>query len=206
MACEHEDSVTVWLTSLKNGDAEAAQKLWTRYFEALVRLARYQLRGAPGPLLTRKTRRLPHSTALSEVPPAAVIPGSTTATISRRLLVVITERKRLTSPSTSADKSAEEERLLAPQVGRPDADRGDGKIAGGSLSGVSPPSLRRPSQTNARRLLGLRDDSLRAVAALRMEGCTNEEVAQRLGCSLRTVARKVELIRRSWLGEDRTIS
>ncbi len=47
MTCEHEDSVTVWLTSLKDGDAEAAQKLWSRYFEALVRLARDRLRGAP---------------------------------------------------------------------------------------------------------------------------------------------------------------
>jgi hypothetical protein len=36
-----------------------------------------------------------------------------------------------------------------------------------------------------------------------MEGSTNEEVADRLGCSLRTVARKVELIRRSWLAGER---
>jgi DNA-directed RNA polymerase specialized sigma24 family protein len=52
-------------------------------------------------------------------------------------------------------------------------------------------------------LLGrLRDESLREVARLRMGGYTNEEVADRLGCSLRTVARKVELIRRSWLAEE----
>ena len=56
-----------------------------------------------------------------------------------------------------------------------------------------------------RQLLGrLRDDSLRVVANLRLEGYTNEEVAERLGCSLRSVARKLELIRRTWLGEDRT--
>jgi len=48
----------------------------------------------------------------------------------------------------------------------------------------------------------LHDDSLRQVALLRMEGYTNEEVADRLGCSLRTVARKVELIRRTWTGEE----
>jgi DNA-directed RNA polymerase specialized sigma24 family protein len=52
-------------------------------------------------------------------------------------------------------------------------------------------------------LLGrLRDDSLRRVALLRMEGYTNEEVADRLGCSLRTIARKIELIRRTW-ADDR---
>jgi DNA-binding CsgD family transcriptional regulator len=53
-----------------------------------------------------------------------------------------------------------------------------------------------------RRLLArLGDDTLRQVARLRMEGYTNEEVAGRLGCSLRGVARKVERIRRTWLGE-----
>ena len=37
-----------------------------------------------------------------------------------------------------------------------------------------------------------------------MEGYTNEEIADRLGCSLRSVARKVELVRRTWLGEGGT--
>jgi DNA-binding CsgD family transcriptional regulator len=47
----------------------------------------------------------------------------------------------------------------------------------------------------------LRDESLREVARLRMEGYTDQEIADQLGCSVRTVARKVELIRRTWLGE-----
>ena len=53
-----------------------------------------------------------------------------------------------------------------------------------------------------RRLDGLRDDSLRRIALLRMEGYTNEEIAERLGCGLRSVSRKIDLIRRTWLGED----
>jgi hypothetical protein len=58
-----------------------------------------------------------------------------------------------------------------------------------------------------RSLLGLlRDDSLRQVAQMRMEGYTNEEVASRLRCSLRTVARKIEIIRRTWVGEETTTS
>ncbi len=53
-------------------------------------------------------------------------------------------------------------------------------------------------------LLGrLRDDSLRAVARLKMEGYTDEEVADRLRCSRRTVVRKVELIRGTWTDEVR---
>ena len=46
IAGEIEDCVTDWIASLKAGDADAAQKLWQRYFETLVRLARDRLRGA----------------------------------------------------------------------------------------------------------------------------------------------------------------
>jgi DNA-directed RNA polymerase specialized sigma24 family protein len=48
-------------------------------------------------------------------------------------------------------------------------------------------------------LLG--EDSLRQVAILKMEGCTNDEVAERLDCSRRTVARKLETIRIIWSKE-----
>ena len=46
MSDESGRSVTRWLESLKAGDADAAQKLWERYFQALVRLARNRLRAA----------------------------------------------------------------------------------------------------------------------------------------------------------------
>ena len=48
-----------------------------------------------------------------------------------------------------------------------------------------------------RRLLErLDDDVLRGVAILRMEGHTSDEIAEKLGCGRRTVARQLALIRR----------
>ena len=44
----------------------------------------------------------------------------------------------------------------------------------------------------------LRDDTLRQVAQLRMEGFANEEIAGRLTMSLRSVERKLRLIREEW--------
>jgi DNA-directed RNA polymerase specialized sigma24 family protein len=53
-----------------------------------------------------------------------------------------------------------------------------------------------------RRLLDLLgDDTLRQVAVWKMEGLTNDEVAERLACSRRTVARKLETIRIIWSDE-----
>jgi DNA-binding CsgD family transcriptional regulator len=48
----------------------------------------------------------------------------------------------------------------------------------------------------------LPDDSLREVARLRMEGYSCDEVALQLKYSPRTVARKLEIIRRTWVGEE----
>ena len=54
----------------------------------------------------------------------------------------------------------------------------------------------------SRRLFeALSDDSLRQVVRLRLEGYTNEEIAAALNCGLRTVERKLALIRKRWLAE-----
>src|SRR5687768_11988392 len=46
MASEAGGSVTHWIDDLKAGDGAAADPLWDRYFEGLVRLARARLRAA----------------------------------------------------------------------------------------------------------------------------------------------------------------
>jgi DNA-directed RNA polymerase specialized sigma24 family protein len=50
-----------------------------------------------------------------------------------------------------------------------------------------------------RLLDALEDDGLRDVAVRRMEGYTCDEIADRLGCARRTVARRLDLIRKTWL-------
>ena len=47
----------------------------------------------------------------------------------------------------------------------------------------------------------LGNSQLQAIALWRMEGYTTDEIAKRLGCTRRTVARKLELIRDAWKGE-----
>ena len=50
-----------------------------------------------------------------------------------------------------------------------------------------------------RRLFGLlEDDGLRAIASLKMEGYTVDEIAAKIGRSRRSVLRRLELIRELW--------
>jgi len=46
-AISHDESVTGWIDQLKIGDERAAQEVWNRYFDKLVRLARKRLAAVP---------------------------------------------------------------------------------------------------------------------------------------------------------------
>ena len=45
----------------------------------------------------------------------------------------------------------------------------------------------------------LSEATLRGIVSLKMDGFTNEEIAERLGCATRTVERKLNLIRKLWV-------
>jgi len=200
MADEAGRSVTHWIGPLKAGDADAAAALWRRYFEALVRLARARLGGAPRAVADEEDAALAAFDSFCRGAAAGRYPRLDDRDDLWRLLVVLTERKAF-------DQARRQRRLKrggGKIVGTPQPAFGDDP--GGALEGVAAseptPEFAALVADECRRLLGrLRDDSLRQVALLRMEGYSNEEVAQHLGCSLRSVARKVELVRRTWTDE-----
>ena len=47
----------------------------------------------------------------------------------------------------------------------------------------------------------LDDPQLRKIAVAKMEGYSNQEIAKRLDCALRTVERRLKLIREEWKAE-----
>lgn len=49
----------------------------------------------------------------------------------------------------------------------------------------------------------LGDETLRRVATMKLDGYTNEEIAEQLHCGLRTVERKLGVIRATLLAEAR---
>jgi DNA-directed RNA polymerase specialized sigma24 family protein len=195
------NSVTVWLGLLKEGDPESAAKLWQRYFEALVTLARKRLRGSARAVADEEDAALSAFDSFVRGAARGRFPRLDDRGDLWRLLVVITDRKAL-------DQVQHQRRQK----------RGGGKVHGISqrvqgdsqngdlqhLVGAEPsPEFAAMVADQCRELMArLRDDSLREIARLRMEGYNNDEVAIELKCSPRSVARKIEIIRRTWLGEE----
>jgi DNA-directed RNA polymerase specialized sigma24 family protein len=201
MADKGGDSVTGWIESLKAGEDAAAEKLWRRYFEDLVRLARDRLRGVPKAAADEEDAALDAFDSFVRGVACGRYPLLGDRNDLWRLLVVITQRKVL-------NQALHERRRK----------RGGGKVVclrshegadhptdeAVCLAGAMPtPEFAALVADQCRSLMALlRDDSLRKVVLLRMEGHSNEEIASLLGCSLRTVARKIEIIRRTWVGEE----
>jgi len=48
----------------------------------------------------------------------------------------------------------------------------------------------------------LDDERLRRIAVMKLDGLTNDEIAERLQCATRTVQRKMDLIRDQWHIEE----
>ena len=201
MDSSFDASVTQWIDNLKRGDDEAARQLWQRYFQRLVGVARNKLGAAP--------RRVADEEDVALNAFAALCRGAADGRFQQladrddlwHLMVAITAKE-------AVDQMRREGRQK----------RGGGEVRGNSvfagqgpeipngfdqilLEAPTPEFLVMLQEQHARLLRGLRDPTLRQVAIHRMEGYSNEEIADKLEISLRSVERKLKLIRDEWSQE-----
>ena len=195
-----EGTVTRWIGHLKQGDDAAAHHLWGRYFQRLVGLARAQLGQASRAVADEEDAALSAFHSLCE--------GAAHGRFDRlgdrhdlwRLLVAITSHKVLDQKKWQGRAKRGGGRVL-----------GQGDLAAGDRGGPSaielvagdeptPEFAAELAEEYRRRLDRLGNETLRQVAQLRLEGYSREEIAARLGCAQRTVARKLEMIREAWGG------
>ena len=115
-----------------------------------------------------------------------------------RVLVTVTERKavnllrRQRRLKRGGGRVANEADVAGPGEGLLD------RVAG---TAPTPEFAAMVAEEYRRRLAALPTEPLRRIAVLKLEGYSNEEIAGRMGLGLRSVVRKLDLIRRTWLGE-----
>jgi DNA-directed RNA polymerase specialized sigma24 family protein len=192
-----DKSVTTWIELLKQGDEAAAQQLWQRYFDQLVRLARGRL----GPAFRRAADE--EDVALSAFD--SFCQGLRQGRFPRlndrhdlwNILLKVTVRKafRLARDETRLKRGGR-----PAEGGGPAAPPAPADIDLALLVGREPtPEVAAQVADEYRRLHdSLPDDSLRAVMRAKLEGYTNPEIAARLGRTVRTVELKLKTIRALW--------
>jgi DNA-directed RNA polymerase specialized sigma24 family protein len=195
--CDAEGSVTRWIGPLKAGEVEAAQALWDRYFDGLVRLARTRLRDAPLAAADEEDVALSAIHCLCHGAAAGRFPQLADRDNLWRLLATITAQKaidlqrRETREKRGGGKTRGEVELAA-------GDTEASLVAQVVGREPSPEFAAQLDEEYRRQLDRLEDDGLRQIAVWKMEGYENDEIARRLGCGVRTVERKLGVIRAIW--------
>src|SRR5262245_52940889 len=184
-------SVTRLIADLEAGDRMAATALWDRYFAGLTRLAsRHGAGRHAGAVEDEEDAALSAFHSFCQGVARGRFPRLDGREDLWRLLVVITARK----------VSAQRQRARARKRGG-DAQHNSTDINVIMTKELGPEFAAEMAEECRRLLDRLDNDDLRQVAIWRMEGYEREEIARRMGCAVRTVARRLDLIRKTWSAE-----
>jgi RNA polymerase sigma factor (sigma-70 family) len=194
------DSVSDWLVQLKAGDGEAAQRLWTRYLQRLIRVASRRLGAAPKRVADEEDAVLSAFHAFLE--------GARDGRFSRlddrddlwQVLVLLTERKainmlRHARAAKRGGLRVRGESALGSRTGRHSHAQGLSRIADLEPTPALAALLREELR---QRLARFPDQDLQRLVVGKLEGRTNVELAAELGISQRAVERKLRLVRHQW--------
>ncbi len=189
------DSIKSWLRLLREGHPEAAQRIWDRYFRRLVRLARKKLHGRRFGIADEEDVAINALDSFCRNARDGRYPQLADADGLWRLLVVITAHKalHLQRDQDRLKRSGGRDTFIGP------LDSEGNQPAVEQLIGHEPsPEFAAQVAEEYERLLGLLDEDQRAIAIAKLEGLTNEQIAARLGRALRTIERRLKLIRKIW--------
>jgi RNA polymerase sigma factor (sigma-70 family) len=191
-------SVTGWLGDLRDrADPLASQRLWERYIAQLIRVARQKLGSAP--------RRVADEEDVAAAAFASFYRGVEANRFAQlndrddlwQILLVLTERKALNQIRHELAQRRGAGKVVGESV-MDDAAQGAGGLADVADPGPTPAFAIEVSEQLEQLLQSLGDRVLRQIALLKLEGCTNREIAERLSVSLRSVERRLALIRGVW--------
>ncbi len=190
-----EGSITRWIGELKTGDARAAERLWEAYFARMVRLARHRLEAAPRRVADEEDVALSAFFSLCTGAKEGRFPLLADRENLWAMLVAITAHK-------CVDLVRHENRQK----------RGGGANllpAFDELISQEPsPEFAAEAADQLDRLLALLDATgdadLKPIALGKLQGETPAELAERLGCSRRSVERKIQVVVKIWEREGET--
>ncbi|HKD38454.1 MAG TPA: ECF-type sigma factor [Pirellulales bacterium] len=195
------DEVTLWMRKLGDRDGRAAEVIWNQYFQRLAYFARQKLDKLPARVADEEDVALSAMHSFYRGAAAGRFPQLADRQDLWRILITITARKVWTQMRRQGADKRGAGRVRGESVFQ-QRDGDDGVGIEQVLSREPTPELACLVAENCNNMLdSLGDETLRQIALFKLEGYTNEEIAERLECVPRTVERKLERIRDKWSQE-----
>jgi RNA polymerase sigma factor (sigma-70 family) len=184
--------VTRWISALKQGDESAAHRLWEAYFRRLVGLARARLLDAPRLVADEEDVALNAFDSFCRGAQQGRFPRLDDRHDLWQILVLITVRKAINLRNHEARRSRGRGRVQSLAELTPD------RLETMSRDEPSPELAAELAEEFHRLMAQLGDSTLQSIASFKLEGYTHAEIADRLGCVISTVDRKLLRIRGIW--------
>jgi DNA-directed RNA polymerase specialized sigma24 family protein len=188
-------SITLWFDQLKRGNQDAAKQLWDRLFERLVVYARKQMQGLNRRVADEEDIAIGVMSALCGAADRNELPSIHNREDLWRMLLCWTRHDIL-------DQRRYQERQKRGGTCHETIHTYDESNNNplDQLVSSTPPSdvLQEMGEQYAALLQRLPDERLRNIAIAKMHGHSHEEIAVQLSVSVRTIERKLNLIRGYW--------
>jgi len=190
---------TFWLPALQQGDEDAAHKLWQLYFVKIVRLAKRHLEGLRLQAADEEDVAVSAMNSFCQMAQKCENPIADSTELWK-LLATIVRRKANKERQRQFAAKRQEYRLVGESGVSPDKDTGDSDHQAGLEKfpgGREPsPELAAELAETWKRILELPDAE--QLVMMKNDGFSNSEIAEKFGCSTRTIQRTIERIRKEW--------
>lgn len=192
-----DDPVSVWIEELRRADQDSARLVWNHFAGRLLALA--------GQRLSARSKRVYDEEDAVQSVFQSICSGFAQGRFPDlkdreglwRLMLVITSQKIANRYRFDAQQRRDIRRTATDSIFSSTSE--DSRVELGTMVASREPTPEFAAEfvdTCDAFFRGLNDPLLEQVAALRMEGFTDNEIAARMDCSRRTIQRRLEMIRR----------
>jgi RNA polymerase sigma factor (sigma-70 family) len=191
------EKITLWLEQFKQGDQIAAQKIWETCVEELTAYARKQFGNQPRRVADEEDIVQSAFASFCRGIDAKRFHGLDDRSDLWQLLLMLTHQKFVDHTRRALRRKRGGGQVRGDSIFQQSMDSGRGfnQITDDTLDPQFAVEL---SEGIELMLSSLGNSTLRSVAMMRLEGYSNEEIAQHLNLSTRSIERKLKQIRAQW--------
>jgi DNA-directed RNA polymerase specialized sigma24 family protein len=194
-----QEPVSLWIEQLAAADHAAANRLWAHFCQRLMVFARSRMSPATRRIYDEEDAAVSAFRSLCRGIEAQRFPEVGDRGNLWALLVVITSRKIANRFRYEHQQRRNATQTLNESILQPSDGAGVGLLHSLPCHEPTPAFAAEVADLSEYLMSQLPEPDLRKLVMLKLEGHTNEDVAELMKITRRTVQRKLELIRRIWL-------